>query len=988
MSGVAVVAISVLLFLACNRSGSAGSPVRAPASGPLALLSAKPRDLPQVVRDRYRLPPDRRFLMATADVALLLSGRESGAATASFRAGRWQVLAEGRELGVVSEYPSFDEATDLLVRHARSVLAGGASASALPASAAQVGALKRLRGSLDRPRPEEILANIAALDLPAALTAADGDLVRTMVSSLAWVAALTTDSLDLSDALLARAWAWLALERALEIPGDEGSDSLLAWALGYEAEAGRLSAELSPDDAIRMFVTGRADLLAAFLERRRDDVPAHVLRLALHADREDVRRYRAAAAMATVRDESSLARLGFEVRLRDFATRAGAGRELAERTFGAATACGGAALAEVSDPVGVEARTREFESALAQCAASFRRSPLGVVAADAFYRSFYYSGLFAMADFALNQLSSGPAALGLAAAFIEPAEGPADGLRRWLMVSGAVVDGGRDAGRLAELVESSPPLGGRVLLDLGKSIAGLTDVTDPLRRRPIPALLARLDTRPPHRVIAARLAERNLRSLWLLETFASQAADAAPHRSGELPALVAEMRRDASRLREIAEDPAMPAYTQAVALGALAESGNADDVLVRLRYEAIARDPDEGVSLLVGFLEDRNDLTGALTAVMDGLAREGESGSLRWAYLRSEAARLKLRLGDAEGAWKMVEPALATGKENAYLEGAEVQLARRRYDSALQLARTGLERYPRSFEAAGLLAQARWHLNDDKTAAAELAVSRTGIAGPWNRYLPEAFVATFAGAPPERSRRAFESLVAAGIAPNVLADVAIAFGKKVELETALSFLESLPRPSPVWAPKILIDAHDLIRERQGAEAAAAWYRLRHTPTHEDALTLFQLGKYEQVLSLFAIADRAATAKIVRLLQAAALLHLNERDGPRRQELSEVVASEGSSDDYFVRTARFLLGQVDEEAVLPLITNLETIASVGWAMGVKAASERRFEVADGWFQVALESGQKQQPPHAWSWQIESDWIEAQRSTMLLEMEGKF
>jgi hypothetical protein len=58
------------------------------------------------------------------------------------------------------------------------------------------------------------------------------------------------------------------------------------------------------------------------------------------------------------------------------------------------------------------------------------------------------------------------------------------------------------------------------------------------------------------------------------------------------------------------------------------------------------------------------------------------------------------------------------------------------------------------------------------------------------------------------------------------------------------------------------------------------------------------------------------------------------------------------------------------------------------MGVKAASELHFADADGWFQVALESGLQTQPPHAWAWVIESDWQKADRSLAILEKKGEF
>src|SRR5206468_11534451 len=95
------------------------------------------------------------------------------------------------------------------------------------------------------------------------------------------------------------------------------------------------------------------------------------------------------------------------------------------------------------------------------------------------------------------------------------------------------------------------------------------------------------------------------------------------------------------------------------------------------------------------------------------------------------------------------------------------------------------------------------------------------------------------------------------------------------------------------------------------------------------------------------------------------------------------------DDFFAGGARYLTGRIDAAEILrqPILGRGE-LASLGWLLGVKAASEQRFMDADGWFQVALESGQEQQPPDSWSFVIESDWQKVHRSLAVLETKGDF
>jgi hypothetical protein len=903
-SRLAVVILAVLLpaAVSCGRAESESSPSR---FGPEALLAAAPTDLPALVRDRYRLRPDRRLLKALVEVERLWTGASPAPVKAEFQDGRWRILLSGEEVGVLSEFPTFEEGTDLLVRRA------GRTAPQTDAAA--------LREAL------------AALGGPAGSTA----------SGLAWLATITLDHLDQADDLQAQAWAWLALER------NPVSEALLARALGYEAASERAGAKLPLDDPVRLYATGDEPRLGALCAGRPADRRCHFLRLALLAERNHDERFRAALLASPFRGEKSLATLGLEARLADFDPSVGSDlSHLASRKSSS------------SEPV------------------------------RASYRAAFYSGLFASAGFFLDQYASGPAAQELAAT-LEPGDRTTDELRRWIEVRAAVEDGSKDMKPVAELLASARSIGVAPLFELSVAITRNVSTTDPLRRGPIPALFERMDTRPAHLVMAARVAERNLTSPWLFEKLVRAAAEAAPHLSEELPALEAQMREDAARLREIADDPAMPSYAQIVALDGLAKLGKADDAFVRARYEAIAVDPDGGPNTLVDFLETRGDFAGAIAVLDAALERSGHP--LESAFLRSEKARLQLLMGQPDRAWATIQPALSTWKEDALLEGAKVELARRRPESALDLAQKAMQRYPGdSSETSGLIARARWQLGDYSTAAKELAVTTNGILGPWNRYLPEAFAEAFATAPmppEEEARRAFSEMMAAGVPHRVLARAAIALGEKRGLEIALPFLAGLREPAPEWRDQMRLATYDLILEKAGPEEALAWIRAAIPKrSHNFALTLYQERRYELLLGLFANGEEGESPRIVRLVKAASLLHLGETAGPRWDGLVAAIMKE-PADEFFSRADRILIDPSDGAAMLTSIADSDR-ASIGWIMGVKAASAGRFADADAWFQVALESARQDQPPHAWSWVIESGWLQAERSLELLAKKGMF
>jgi hypothetical protein len=222
----------------------------------------------------------------------------------------------------------------------------------------------------------------------------------------------------------------------------------------------------------------------------------------------------------------------------------------------------------------------------------------------------------------------------------------------------------------------------------------------------------------------------------------------------------------------------------------------------------------------------------------------------------------------------------------------------------------------------------------------------------------------------------------------VLAAVAVALGKKRGLEIALPLLEGLHDPAPEWRDYIRLSTYDLIREKSGDAAALAWMRgALPRPPKAFSMTLYQMRRYDLLLGLYPDGEESEDPRLVRMLKAASLLHLRETRGPRWEELvAEVEKDPG--DDLFVRSTRYFLGRAEAATVLQPLPGPGHLTTLGWVMGVKAANERRFADADQWFQVALESGQWNQPPHAWSWTIEGDWQKVDRSLSVLEKKGEF
>ena len=70
-------------------------------------------------RSRHRLSPDRRFLLAAADVEYFFTGKKNKKVEAVFSGGQWKIFHAGREIGSVPEYPDFQQFMEVLEQYAR-----------------------------------------------------------------------------------------------------------------------------------------------------------------------------------------------------------------------------------------------------------------------------------------------------------------------------------------------------------------------------------------------------------------------------------------------------------------------------------------------------------------------------------------------------------------------------------------------------------------------------------------------------------------------------------------------------------------------------------------------------------------------------------------------------------------------------------------------------------------------------------------------------
>jgi len=976
--GLGLLAICGLLAVWVVRDRRRAEPVTAaPAAKPTPnpLLRTDLLALPELVRSRYRVAPDHRFRIALAALDELATGRAPRAVETRFRDGGWDVILGGEEVGRLPEVPGFADDMALLVAWIKAH-PSPASAAAAPSTAGDE--LTAATAALD---PQAILGGLVRLNGAFARSPRDPGTVAAASGGFAWLSLLGVDHLEQMDAVHGRAWAVLALERALELPSAVEHETVLAGALGYETAAAAAAQGLPAGDPLRLYAERRPGELVAACSGRPRDLVCHYLALSLIAERGGENAFdRALQASPFAADERP------PVPVLGLICKQGWGRgrggELAWVTLAALARARGDDELPV---LGAERSSRKFENDLQTLTLRSAGRLADRATVQSYYRGGFYTGLFEQASEAVDQYGSAPAGHELVEAMKDPAPGVATQLRRWTDLRAAAIDNGVEVADLQAGIRELDLLGASAVEDLVSILDRLTSPTDFPRREPVPSFFARLDARPLHLAIAGSLASRMLWSPYLYEKYLRAAAAAAPHADLSYPTVVALFDEDKARLRAILADPGMSQYARGLALEALEELGE-DESYLRARYAEITSADRSQASPLFHYLLRIGDRAGALAAVRDALAHYPDGEDIGWAHLKTEEAALLRELGRLDEAMAVITPAVDIFSADVVEEAAAIELERGHLQAGIKLARAALARYPDSSRASALIARGQWLGGEFAAAARELAASRNRVTDMWNAHLPAAFAAAFAKTPERDAADAWKQLVEAKLPPDALAQIAGEWGRKGHVDAALHLLEGLRTPRPESKLHTVLVAYDLLREAKGDDAALAWVtKTVAVPTHQEAIILLEFRRCALLLGRYP-PPQADEHRQVRVMLAAALLQLGETQGSRWESLVQAVERDAHPRDWYRNVALVLLGKAELSSLRPLMEGMDAVEDVGWVQGMRAAHEGRAEEADAWFQVSLEGNHANNPPPAWAYSIETDWLQSHRSLASLARRG--
>ncbi|MFO0646418.1 MAG: hypothetical protein U0326_09275 [Polyangiales bacterium] len=962
-------ALSTLVVLPRRARVQLVEPRQTDAPRPSADLSAglptSVAELREAVASRTRLRPDRRALMALAELQRLVDGT-APTVTAVWRDGRWRLSLGGTDAGSLPEAADFDDLVALVAEVS-------ASMTPLHPLAPSGGAAPEAASwpLLAPSRPS--LAALTALDVAWSSGQRSPETLSAAARSLAALAVETPDALDGADLIAARALASLAWARALG-RRDPEAEAVLARHMGYESAAMRAAETLPESSPVRAWARRDDDALRAMA--RADDAreTARYLWFRRLVERREGDAARAWAERALREGGAGVAVEGFlfdalrgaPSEVTRAAVRGHAQRALLrlqrEVSAGAAPVRGAADIL----PALVELSPRRATQG------TFLDASL-VTARD---RAVVLSSLFEELTSALDAGATSEATT-LADSLNTLAPESVRDFVLWA-THVAYVSAATLAPDVLQQDLAAPLSPGAAALLRSCDIAlGAFEQGDARARVSVERLATHLDARPAHRASLALRAgdalhdvaltrsccEPTLRDIptsdaaaWCLARRSDQDGLVAMATDATLPLSRRTLAADlAGRVRGVRAD-ALDAAWRTI-LGASPASWGPREGYIR-RLEAQGR-TDEALALADAWLRDVRDAPPSVVA-----------------SARTAAARLARARGEPQRALRAVEPALSTLDEPLLGEAARALADLGRFDDAERVAVASLEHH-RSPRAVALAAEVFWRRNAYDRAARAVAQSGVALTGAqWRARVVDAFARVFSDATAQSARSAVGELVASSVSLPRLRDIPRELHRRGRSDLATVTLDALMAAQHQRAPGGDADAvveGYLYRVPAGAPAALAWAsaRLDDVARPMAAPWAFSRGADALLWDLIDPPRDVAGAERVWLLRAASARRAND-EGAHHVELTEHYATNPPGDEAAIGRAL-----VARSLFAPLVASARTPrqrVEAAYFAGFDAQSLGRVIEALDWYLVTELIGGEGDPEVAWAARARDDWYE--------------
>jgi len=938
---------------------------------------------------RYRLAPDRRFLLAAGQLHSFFTEAPPEAATAQFTGGRWQISVGGEALGELSALPDFGELFALLEAIAGMLHAAQPLTGAAPVPEEYIADVQRGIQAFLLPHPARVLR---ALDTRWAAGAYPTALLPLASEALTAATIQMVDYTQISDAMPAQALAVTALTKALEAGDTVREECLLARRMGYTRFAQEHAQELEPQDPVRLYAEyDDLALLEAALQPealprtrmlafQRVEAQGHLPLLEKTAER-----------LFPSTDPGSTTFPLVEPLLRAYGDQVGDTLLIMVAMEAAADGQAPPALSNRAAAYQLAVQDEEtYIQFMRDLDADLNRQGLSLLEAyrqaihglderytgpflpaelwRGYYQAAMHTALFTKGRHFTNFLGSVPPARQYVT-LLEQAGGEFfGGYTAWYRGLINAMAGDITGREQWEAAIAKPELPVPLLLASHEELKREMGWADPAGPVAVQHLASRLDSRPAHRAALANRLYEDVLDLERAEHLYRSLFEISPAGYQHLLSWWGYFIRDAELLHEVLaiEHPTPnPSYR---ALNNLHAMGAVDDAFVRAEYERlIAVYPDDyGLrDAYSRYLERQGALEQARQILLDWLNRE-VAGGARFSMAGARVAALYQKEGEYQEVLETIAPLDSyRGSVMVQRVRALVHLGQRREASAA--VRRMLDRYPQSAPMRAVAAWAYWSASDHAGAARVLTESPHPLrTTDYRDQIAREFFDVFEDRPSEQTVEAFQALVEAGLDRLDLGQLSEPFAWAEDYETAFA-LSSQLKGGGMAGAMLSLRSYRHLSALRSPEEAAAWLR-EQVPNHILAPMSMEIyrdpNKFALLWELYPDPGAVQHGEMIWLLRACAALREGIEEHPKREALMAYYVA--PSDNPYDLMGKHLLGLASVQDLLVLAAdNPKRLCEVAYYIGLRAHTEGRLREAADWYHTSVATGLLQNGEYRWA-----------------------
>lgn len=928
------------------------------------------------MRAFYRLKPDRRFLLAMGDLHHLLTTEKRQIASAEFKSEKWEISYRGQVVGTLPEFPDYQDWMDLLVQW------GATLPSKLPKNKdVSTNTLEKLIRNYD---------GLQAVKEADRIWGGSGNSYLLPLASRAYLI-LYTQAIDLlrfNETLPARAIALMAASKVLPAKTAQPEECMLAQQLGYTASAKRLAEKLPESSSLRMMISGSFDALRKRAYADTDSAEArylYFLRLADARKKDEwvlwQENYFPDVTAPTIQAALLMNHFDLNPTYSVLAMR----MALEEMQ--------GSPLSEKHE--NTHQLIQDFDSGLKRHAAEQKGILWDSEAFQAYYQGLFYSGLYRLGGFNLDQLSSREAADSLVKRIGEFPSGPGHDFQLWYAHLTQSKQGKNNISTLKkDLVELST-LGAPPLLRMFEDLAGWAYYQDPLIFLAVRDLVEKLDSRPGDCLSLGDIALKRLNDLKLTEQLYGSVMRVAPTYNLRGASWFASYQRDVSQIESILSLPEITPVEISNAIWWLSQDKDVPPEQMRNVFQKAAAMERTDYWIrgnYIRYLQDRKEYDEAIRVIKDWLNYSGPEQGFDYIHACVDLSHLYSLQGKYDIAWSAVEPVVDSWQGDALSEGVLALDHLGKTEEALKLAYEAVDRYPDAWGNWADLLEVLWRHGRYTEAPKALDKYPAYInLNDWCWRIGQRFIETFASEPDDKAMLAFVQLLTSRNYGKWMATFAKTARK--EKRPALGYRMVMESEKKHFANIYdLLGAYSCMRESKGSEAAFAWLQ-KEIPAQKVSglcFLVFQAGEDQLLWDLAPHPEKFPNPEWIWLTRAAAAARSENVPESWKKQLmdyysgkAEILSSyQKRNHEYQYREGQFLMGVISEQDLLSAAKNSEQLCDIAYFIGLKHHAAGDYENASDWYRLAVETRQRKEYEYMIAFDTLETWSNVGHSLRIL------